>query len=102
MFGRLSGKLRIELMRYIDEQIGEHTASCLDLHRRHSHDFVSCETCGCLLWRDDGVKGVSEIRERSRTTISYGMPFWDSEKYIYEPYYCKVHAPVGKPAKKAS
>jgi hypothetical protein len=40
-------------------------------------DLVSCETCRCLIKKDDAVK----VKER--------IPFYGT----LEKYYCKVHAP---------
>jgi hypothetical protein len=59
-------------------------------------DDKYCEICGCHIKDEFAVKGKEEIRERDVRYHPEQQVFWlytPREKYIYTPYYCKVHAP---------
>jgi len=43
-------------------------------------DLVTCEKCGCLMYKWSAAKGKSKIKTR-------GECF--KEEYIFTPYYCK-------------
>jgi len=53
-------------------------------------DLVHCETCGCLIKKEDAIKGRAEVRTKHtiQSCVYVGV-----EEVVYHPYYCKVHAP---------
>ena len=50
-------------------------------------DFVECDKCGCLLYKDKAFKGKGEIRTKR---VMYFLHSID-EEHIHYPYYCKIH-----------
>jgi len=60
---------------------------------------VECETCGCVLIKENATKrkGIIKIRKVQRPSCFYlatGSPVFDDEEYLYTPYYCKSHIPA--------
>jgi hypothetical protein len=63
-------------------------------HTIRDDDLVSCESCGCLLYKNKAVAGEAEIRKADSIWFSgFQVCHHHSEKYIYTPYYCRFCAP---------
>jgi hypothetical protein len=53
------------------------------------NSFVTCETCGCLLLKEDAAHGDSKII----LVPDYNSILYQMKEVIHHPYYCKCHAP---------
>jgi hypothetical protein len=51
----------------------------------NKEDITKCETCKCLIAKEDAIRGKSVIRERKYFNQCY-YPSYREE--IYTPYYC--------------
>lgn len=81
---------RKKIESLIKDNLNEH-------HLQHHYVFSGkfCEVCGCVIADGCQITGKPEIREKE---INYTSFFYSpypkiKEKYIYTPYYCKIHAP---------
>jgi hypothetical protein len=59
-------------------------------------NLVKCDVCGCLLEKQDAIRGKSTVEE---VYYMYGINYWVSpqrpmkpqDEIIVKHYYCKVH-----------
>ena len=63
-----------------------------DLNNK-ANGLYTCEVCGCYINPEYATKGDEIIKERLVNIVTLYPSLPTMEKYIYTPYYCKVHAP---------
>ena len=76
----------------------EESADIITELSRKINSMVSCESCGCLVLKENAVEGKSIIKRKNFTLdelIESAMFAIDLKKseYIHTPYYCKFCAP---------
>lgn len=64
----------------------------------YENGIVPCETCECLLQKENAIKGKSVIKlSKPKGYIKHscmsGEEIRHPKEYIHTPYYCKTHAP---------
>ena len=61
--------------------------------KTNEDDLVSCDVCGCLLKKEEAIRGKSKIVEKSIFRLFFGMArrVSDRTQEIQEVYYCKIH-----------
>lgn len=65
----------------------------LDRHMLESRK-LTCETCGCFVNPEMAIEGKSIIKTVKKSMSScFQYPEYE-EKYIFTPYFCKIHAPT--------
>ncbi len=57
------------------------------------YSMVSCETCGCLIYEKNAIKGKGILKEKKYQLGDADLYKAGVQEYIYCPYYCKIHAP---------
>ena len=85
-----------ELQRHIDnlEAYAEGVNKAVEDNSTRLNNMVTCESCGCLLLKENAVEGKSEVLDLLEYNYIGCFDYrLEKVKKIHTPYYCKFCAP---------
>jgi hypothetical protein len=93
MKSKTGGETMRQKTRDIIEEIVRSYLPAKDKTLKVEKKIVTCETCGCLIYRVNAIEGKPCVKERFPLSGIASYHPMATEHYVYFPYYCKIHIP---------